>query len=81
MKIMKKLISPKSEKTILRTHPIISNTKGWYIKVVETSQSSFFGEGVDCYGRMVSKRGNNPSELQEEIEEMIIENQKVQVYL
>jgi hypothetical protein len=72
---MKKLVSPKSEKVILRTHPIISNIEGWYIKVVETSNNAFYGEAVDYYGRIVSKQGNNPSKLQEEIEEAIEENQ------
>ena len=66
---MKKLITPKSEKVILRTHPIISNIRGWYIKVVETSNNVFYGEAIDCYGRIVSKQGNDPSKLQEEIEE------------
>ena len=74
---MEKLISPKSEKVILRTHPIISNIQGWYIKVEEISNNAFLVQAIDYYGRIVSKQGNNPSELQRVIEEATIENQEL----
>ena len=74
---MKKFISPKSEKVLLRTHPITSNIKGWYVKVEEISNNAFLVEAIDYYGRIVSKQGNNPSQLQKEIEEAIKENQKL----
>jgi hypothetical protein len=74
---MKKIVSPKSEKVILRTHPIVSNAKGWYIKVVETSNEAFYVEATDYYGRIVSKQGSNSSNLQREIEKAIKENQEL----
>jgi len=74
---MEKLISPKSEKVILRTHQIISSVKDWYIKVVETSNEDFYVEATDYYGRIVSKQGSNSSNLQREIEEAIKENQEL----
>ncbi|MDQ3321365.1 MAG: hypothetical protein M3525_02725 [Acidobacteriota bacterium] len=68
---MKTFVSPKSEKVILRTHPIVSKVKGWYIKIIETSNNVFTVEAIDSYGRIVSKQGNNTVKLQEEIETLI----------
>ncbi len=44
---------------------------------METSNNAFYGEAVDYYGRIVSKQGNNPAKLQEEIEKAIKENKKL----
>lgn len=65
---MKKLIVPKSDKKLLRTHPIISKYDGWFIKFIETSNSAFLIEATDRYGRVISKRGSDPDFLIEEIE-------------
>ena len=68
---MKKEIIPKTEKEILRTHPILSKIKGWFIKVEEISNDAFVVEAVDRYGRIISKQGNEPEILQVEIEKLI----------
>ncbi|MCA1625302.1 MAG: hypothetical protein LC778_16195 [Acidobacteria bacterium] len=65
---MKKLITPKTDAELLKTHPITSKIKGWFIKVAETSNNAFIVEAIDRYGRSVSKRGNDPIILQREIE-------------
>lgn len=65
---MKKEIAAKTEKEILRTHPIVSQIKGWFIKINEVSNNAFVVEAIDCYGRMISKQGSDPLKLQLEIE-------------
>jgi hypothetical protein len=65
---MKKFIIPKTEKEILRTHPISSKTEGWFIRIEETSNNSFLVEAIDRYGRIVSKQGSNLTEMQAEVE-------------
>ena len=68
---MKKLIAPKFEKEILRTHPVSSKVDGWFIKIEEISMSVFVVEAIDRYGRIVSKQGSDPNILREEIEKLI----------
>ena len=69
--LMKKIVVPKTEKEILRSHPISSKTEGWLIKVEEMSNNSFLVEATDRYGRVVSKQGGNPVKLQAEIEDRL----------
>ena len=72
---MKKLVVPKTEKELSRTHPIASNIDGWFLKIIETSMGVFLVEATDCYGRIVSKRGNDAdyfiAEIEKEISELI----------
>jgi len=68
---MQRLITPKTEKVILRTHPIFSKVKGWFIKVKEFQNNAFVVEAVDRYGRTISKQGSDPDNLIKEIEELI----------
>jgi len=71
---MKFLIKTKSKKEILKTYPIASNIKGWFIRIDEISNNAFYVEAVDFYGRIISKQGNDPDKLQEEIEDLIKHN-------
>jgi hypothetical protein len=68
---MKKFIASKTEKEILKTHPISSTVEGWFIKVEEISNNAFVVEAIDCYGRCVSKQGNDPNSLRKEVENLI----------
>jgi len=67
---MKKLVTPKTKKN-LRTHPISSKTEGWNIKIVEIYNNAFTIEAIDTYERIISKQGDDPIKLQDEIEELI----------
>ena len=71
---MKIFVAPKSEKEILKTHPIASNIEGWFIKIDEISNNAFNVEVIDSYGRIISKQGNDPDNLQKEIEDLIKHN-------
>ena len=68
---MEKFITPKIEKAISKTYPILSKTKGWNMKTVEISNNAYIVEAVDSYGRIISKQGVDPTKVQDEIEELI----------
>ena len=68
LKQTKKFVAPKTEKEILKSHPIASNINGWFMKVVEISNNAFVVEAADLFGGTISRQGSNPNDLQEEIE-------------
>ncbi|HSK74174.1 MAG TPA: hypothetical protein VK892_20910 [Pyrinomonadaceae bacterium] len=70
---MKKLIARKTREEMLRTHPIISNIEGWFIRIAEPSNNIFLVEATDQYGRIVSKSGSDPDNLVKEVEKEIFE--------
>jgi hypothetical protein len=59
---MKKLIQPLTKEE-LSDYPITDFVKGWYFKVVETSNGAYIIEGKDPYGHVVSRQGSDPDEL------------------
>ena len=69
---MKVSVASKSEEEILKTHPIVSNLEGWFFKFDETSNNVFVVEATDRFGRIFSKHGVAPINLQKEIEEEIM---------
>ena len=66
---MKKFIKPKTEKEILKTHPITSKNEGRFIKVTEISNNVFVVEAIDECGRAISKQGSDADNLLKQIED------------
>lgn len=60
---MKKHISLKSQKELLRKYPIENLLDGWFFRIEEVSNGYFIGEGSDYYGRLVSLNGNDPEKM------------------
>ena len=63
---MKRPVSPDSERERRRTHPIDGGIAGWFFRVTEVSAGVYLAEGVDLYGRKVSRTGANPDEILEQ---------------
>ena len=64
---MKRRVSPSDEKEIRRTYPIDDRVAGWFFRVDEVSAGVYVAEGVDLYGRSVSRTGySDPERLLDE---------------
>lgn len=50
----------------LRKYPIINVIEGWFFQIVEITPGIYRVEGVDRWGRKVSRVGINPDELLKE---------------
>ena len=59
-------------------YPITNISKGWFFRVDEISQGYYRVEGVDRYGRVVSKDGIDPELLLEECKKYIEEIEKTE---
>ncbi len=66
---MKQQINIKSEKEILKSYPIKSAVQGWYFRISEIANNAYEVEGMDRFGRIVSRQGDNPDELLHSCEE------------
>ena len=69
---MKKPIQRRSDDELIN-YPITNIGKGWFFRVDEISQGYYRVEGVDRYGRVVSKDGIDPELLLEECKKYIEE--------
>jgi regulator of sigma D len=59
---MKKLVQKLSaDQRII--YPIHDLVDGWYFRVEEVSQGYYLVEGIDIWGRNVSKTGEDPEQL------------------
>lgn len=69
---MKKLIQKQNKEEFIN-FPITNIRKGWFFRVDEISQGYYRVEGVDRFGRVVSKEGIDPELLLEECKNYIQE--------
>lgn len=71
---MKRLVRRLSEDE-LRKYPISDIVEGWFFQIVEITPGVYRVEGIDHWGRKVSRVGMSPEELLEkckkDIQEMI----------
>lgn len=71
---MKKQVRKLSDEE-LEKYPIRDLVEGWFVRIIETSQGAYQVEGVDRWGRKVSRSGIDPDQLlslcKKDIEEMI----------
>jgi hypothetical protein len=63
---MKRRVLPSDEKRLRRTYPIDDRVAGWFFRVDEVSAGVYVAEGVDLYGRTVSRTGYDPDRLLDE---------------
>ena len=59
---MKKFIQRLTEEELF-DYPITDFVKGWYFKVIETSNGAYLVEGKDPWSHIVSRQGGDPDEL------------------
>ena len=69
---MKKPISRRSDEE-LRAYPLTNIVDGWFFKINEISQGYYRVEGIDRWGRIVSRDGIDPDELLDACKKDIIE--------
>ena len=74
---MKKLIQKLKMKE-LNNYPISNISEGWFFRVEEISQGYYRVEGVDRFGRVVSKEGINPELLLEECKKYLQEVEEIE---
>lgn len=70
---MIKRVSRLNEQKVRKKYPIESEQTGWYLKVVERSNGNWEVEGIDLWGRRVSRSGDDPEVLLREVEHGISE--------
>ena len=63
---MKRPLSPGDERKLRRTHPIDDRVAGWFFRVTEVSAGVYVAEGLDLYGRKVSRTGADPDQILEQ---------------
>ena len=69
---MKKYIQRLSNEE-LKKYPLDNLIKGWFFKVDEISQGYYRVEGIDQWGRSVSRDGIDPDKLIDECKKDILE--------
>jgi hypothetical protein len=71
---MKKFVQPKTDQELIKQYPLTNIVEGWFFQVTETSQGVYSVEGVDRWGRSVSRQGIDPEillgELKKDIDEL-----------
>lgn len=65
---MKKRVTPEMMDKFASNFPIEGNVDGWRFRWTETSNLVFVVEGSDQFGRTVSRQGQDPEQLQTEVE-------------
>ncbi len=65
---MKRTVQPRPERELLATYPRRGATPGWYFRVVERSAGVWQVDGVDRYGREVSRQGEDVEMLMRDCE-------------
>jgi hypothetical protein len=55
---MKKQITKLSHEDVVRSYPISTNIQGWYFRKREISMNYWCVEGIDLFGREVSRTGS-----------------------
>lgn len=60
---LKRAITKISEEEIIKNYPLKSRVTGWFFKQIETSNNAWTVEGMDQWGRKVSRSGGDPEEL------------------
>jgi hypothetical protein len=60
---MKKLVQSKTVEELSFQYPLTNIVEGWFFQVTEISQGVYLVEGVDRWGRSVSRQGIDPEEL------------------
>jgi len=58
---MKRVVHRLDENAVLRDYPtVVGELSGWFFRVRETSSDAWLCEGIDLWGRQVSRRGDDP---------------------
>jgi hypothetical protein len=57
---MKRKIQLKNDAEIIKSYPIEGKLEGWFFRIREQSQNFWIVEGIDRFGRMVSRQGLDP---------------------
>ncbi len=60
---MKQHIRELSEADLQKSFPIQGKSRGWYFRVIETSNGVWLVEGADAFGRQVSRQGHDVDQL------------------
>jgi hypothetical protein len=59
----KKIVQYRTSDDLIGSHPLKNIVKGWFFRVDEVSMGHYLVEGVDHWGRMVSREGSDPDKL------------------
>ena len=71
---MEKKIKKANPEIVQKEYPITELVEGWYFRIKEISSNYYCIEGVDLYGRKISRMG---SELElDEVQRLCIEDAK-----
>lgn len=68
---MKKLVSKKSPEKLLKSYDKLSSNDSWAIRTREVANGCWKIEAEDVWGRKLARSGNDPVDLEHEIEEEI----------
>jgi hypothetical protein len=66
---MKRAVKKRSKAELVRDYPIQCVLPGWFFRLEETSAGVYRAEGVDEWGRSVSRAGTEPERLLRQCED------------
>ncbi len=73
---MKQKVNKITETQLLVDFPIKSTVDGWYFRASETSNNCWKVEGQNQWGNKLSRTGNDPIVLQQELEKIAAQIEK-----